>query len=175
MQRGLRVVEPVEQDRELVAAEAGHDVAGPQAGRQPFGERNEHAIADLVTQAVVDDLEPIDVEEQHRDVFVVTGARCCAFSSSPTNRQRFGRRVKRVVMGLERELLLGEPSLGDVAHVAHETRDRGIVEPVRDADVEPVVLAVGVQHRDLDPRDEPGPGQQVVEQRLRAFEMILVQ
>ena len=49
------VLDPVEQDGELVAGEPGHGVARPQAGLQPAGDRLEETVAGRVAEALVDD------------------------------------------------------------------------------------------------------------------------
>ena len=62
--------------RELVAAEARDDVGRAHRGAQPVGHRHEQAVAGRVAEAVVDHLEAVEVEEQHRDALVrCVGAR----------------------------------------------------------------------------------------------------
>src|ERR1700692_625469 len=58
-------VDAVQQQRELVAAEPGHGVARSQDARESTRERNQEMITDRVAEAVVDELEAIDVQEQH--------------------------------------------------------------------------------------------------------------
>ena len=55
------------QDRELVAAEAGDRVARAQRLLEPRGDRREQLVAGRVAEAVVDELELVEVEEEHRD------------------------------------------------------------------------------------------------------------
>ena len=63
-----RVVgEAVDQDPELVAAEAGDDVAGAQVGAQPRGDGAQQGVAGVVAEAVVDELEVVEVEEEDPD------------------------------------------------------------------------------------------------------------
>ena len=57
----------VEDDPELVAAEAGDRVAGPQARREPLADRDQQPVADRVAEALVDDLEAVEVEQDHGD------------------------------------------------------------------------------------------------------------
>ena len=52
-------------DHELVAAEAGHRVVAADDAPEPFGHRDEERVADGVAPAVVDELEPVEVDEQH--------------------------------------------------------------------------------------------------------------
>ena len=56
----------LEQDPELVAAEAGDGVTGTQAAAQPVADGLQDGIARRVAQPVVDELEAVQVEEQHR-------------------------------------------------------------------------------------------------------------
>ena len=55
------------QDRELVAAEAGHRVAGAHGLLQPRGDCGEKLVAGRVSQRVVDELELVEVEEEDGD------------------------------------------------------------------------------------------------------------
>src|SRR3989442_1311245 len=64
---GRRVTEVrhvVEEDRELVAAEAGRQVPLADAAPDPLGDRDEERVARGVTHRVVDDLEIVEVEEE---------------------------------------------------------------------------------------------------------------
>ena len=55
-----------QQDGELVAAEPGQHVARPQRGAQPRADLAEQVVAGVVAEAVVDLLEPVEVEQQQR-------------------------------------------------------------------------------------------------------------
>ena len=57
----------LEQDHELVAAEAGDHVVGAQLGRQALGDGDQQLVAGAVAERVVDDLEVVDVGEQDRE------------------------------------------------------------------------------------------------------------
>ena len=61
------VGEAVDQDPELVAAEAGDDVAGAQVGAQARRHRPQQGVAGVVAEAVVDQLEVVEVEEEDPD------------------------------------------------------------------------------------------------------------
>ena len=65
--RLVLVGEAVDQDPELVAAEAGDDVPGPQVRAQPWSDRPQQFVAAVVADAVVDELEAVEVEEQDPD------------------------------------------------------------------------------------------------------------
>ena len=65
---GLRVVvQAVEQDGELVAAEPRDGVAGTQAGLEAARGLDQQLVADQVAEAVVDDLEAIEIEIEDRE------------------------------------------------------------------------------------------------------------
>ena len=66
--RVLLVGDVLAQDRELVAAEAGDGLVPAQRVAQALGDRDDQLVAGRVAEAVVDDLEAVEVEEQHRDV-----------------------------------------------------------------------------------------------------------
>ena len=55
----------LEDDHELVAAETRQGVTRPDGTPEALGDDAEQLVADLVTEVVVDDLEPIDVAEEH--------------------------------------------------------------------------------------------------------------
>ena len=61
---GHRGVGDVTGDHELVAAEAGDDVAAADAGPQAFGDHTQQRVAHAVAERLVDDLEAVDVEQQ---------------------------------------------------------------------------------------------------------------
>ncbi len=53
-------------DHELVAPEAGHGVLGPYGLAEPLGHRDQQGVPGGVAPAVVEDLEAVEVDEQHR-------------------------------------------------------------------------------------------------------------
>ena len=59
------VVDARQEDRELVAAEAGDRVAGAQRVAQPLGDDDQQLVAGGVPERVVDDLELVEVDEEH--------------------------------------------------------------------------------------------------------------
>ena len=58
------VAPPFEQDRELVAADAGDGVRGAQRRGERAGDLDQQLVAHQVAEAVVDDLEAVEVEEE---------------------------------------------------------------------------------------------------------------
>ena len=53
-------------DDELVAAEPRDGVVATDRGGEPSAHRDEQLVAGVVAEAVVDDLEAVEVEEEHR-------------------------------------------------------------------------------------------------------------
>ena len=56
----------LQNDHELVAAEPRHDVARTQRAAQPAADLHQQHVAGVVAQRVVDDLEPVEIDEQQR-------------------------------------------------------------------------------------------------------------
>ena len=63
----------VEDDPELVAAEARDRVARPERADEALADRGQEPVADGVADALVDDLEPVEVEQDDRDRVGVVG------------------------------------------------------------------------------------------------------
>ena len=88
----------VEQDRELVATEARRRVGRPQVGGDPFGHTGKQGVAKQVTKAVVDELEAVEVEEQHREMLVGVTVRSGHRHSQPVEEQRAVRQPRQGVV-----------------------------------------------------------------------------
>src|SRR6266498_2805063 len=58
--------DPVQQDRELVPAEASGNVDSAKLARDAGADRVQDAVAHLVAEGVVDGFEPVEVEEDNR-------------------------------------------------------------------------------------------------------------
>ena len=63
-----RAVADLGDDDELVAAEAGEAGAFGRDRAQPAADFGEHLVADRVAERVVDFLEPVEVEPEHRQL-----------------------------------------------------------------------------------------------------------
>ena len=107
---GLGVVAVLDHHRELVPAEARDQVLGPQAGTQARRDRHEQLVAGRVPEAVVDRLEVVEVDEQHRELAAAIGERTLDL----VGEQRPVREVREwIVVGLVVELLLKHRQLHD--------------------------------------------------------------
>ena len=61
----------LQNDDELVAAEPRHDVARTQRAAQPAADLHQQHVAGVVPQRIVDHLEPVEIDEQHRKLPLV--------------------------------------------------------------------------------------------------------
>ena len=66
-----RVLAVLDEHGELVAAEPGQRVRGPQHRPEPLGDLHQQVIAGRVPEGVVDTLEVVQVAEQHREAALV--------------------------------------------------------------------------------------------------------
>ena len=71
------------QDDELVAAEAGDECRRPAADEMRGRGLHEQLVADRVAEAVVDDLEPVEIDEEHADARARRRARRRARTRAP--------------------------------------------------------------------------------------------
>ena len=60
---------------EFVAAEPRHDVACAQALAQPAGDFHQQGVAGFMAERIVDDLEAVEIDEQHRKLPLVAPRR----------------------------------------------------------------------------------------------------
>ena len=131
----------VEDDPEFIATEAGDRVARAERADQTLADGGQQAIADRVPDALVDDLEPIEIEQDHRDDRAI-GRRRGQRVGDPVREQltvrQPGRRVvqraalggieqPRVVEGDRRQL--GEPDEGVRLARPERAVDRARGEP----------------------------------------------
>ena len=65
----------IENDDEFVAAEPRHDVARAQCMAQPVGDLHQQEVAGVVSQRIVDDLEAVEIDEQHRELPLIAPRR----------------------------------------------------------------------------------------------------
>ena len=126
--RRLGVGDPLQQHRELVAAQAGRGVGRAQAALEPPGGRDQQLVAGGVAEAVVDVLEVVQVDEQDGQVAL---ARAGQGVLDPLGEQgAVGQAGQPVVEGLVDELGLQLLAVRDVAGVEHQAADVGVFEQV---------------------------------------------
>ena len=109
------LLDVLQQDRELVAAEAGRGVAGADARVEPLGDLDEHLVAGSVAEAVVDGLEVVEVEEHDGEAAALAPRAGRGVADALAEQRAVGQAGDGIVEGLVRELLLERLALGDVA------------------------------------------------------------
>ena len=151
--------EPFEQDNELVAAEADDVAFGdrdgvgrPNARREAARERDEERVTDEVAEAVVDDLEAIEIDEEHGVAKRRMPLLPREAAREPLDEQRTFRKARQhVVRGVVPELDLRHPSMRDVRLRASRAERHTVVGSAHRATAKhPAVLAVGVEDAALD-------------------------
>ena len=123
--RGLaRVADVVEQERELVAGEPGDGVVRPQRGLQPSRHRLQQLVAARVAEAVVDDLEAVEVEEQHgrAALGVMALGAPDRLVQAVQEQDAVGQAGERVVERVVLQAALGLAAVGDVGDRADDAR-----------------------------------------------------
>ena len=121
-------IDLVEHDDEFVAAHADDDVRGTHRGAHALGDFLQQLVADFVTARVVDVLEAVEVEEQHREHLAVFLPARDRLGQVRLQEQPVRQPGQVIVIGeFVEALLVGEQlclrflSLGQVAHqVGHE-------------------------------------------------------
>ena len=115
-QSRARLIRAVEEDGELVPAEPGEGVAGSNRLPEAPAHGRQDLVAHRVTQTLVDDLEAIQVQQQHRDGRRVARPRPGKRPDDAVQEERAIRqRCQRVVVGLAQQALLDGTPLADVA------------------------------------------------------------
>ena len=129
------------QDHELVAAQPANRVGLAQAGMQALGGRLEQQITARQAEGVVDALEPIQIEQQHRHHPAAPArARQRLVEIIPEQRP-VGQAGERIMAGLMTHLGLGPFLLGDVQGHGHDIGDpAGVVEQRRFGGQQDVLL-----------------------------------
>ena len=125
----VRLAEVVHEDGELIAAEVGERVLGPDAGREPSGHGGEEVVSREMAEAVVDALEAVEVEDEDPEQSGPSGG---GRGPSPGGRGQEERPVGRPVRGRagwRAQLLFRAPPVGDVED--HGARPHGRRGPAR--------------------------------------------
>ena len=145
------VVPGRQQDGELVAADAGHELGAGHGGLEPRPDLAQEPVAGLVAERVVELLEVVEVDQQQRELGLGgagLGRRLLEAREQAAAVGQPGQRVvHRVVLALGGEraqLGLELAAIGRVAHVEHVAGDAGVVQAVGGDDVEVAVAALAV-------------------------------
>ena len=136
--------DPLEQDHELVPAEAGDRVAGPDRRGEALGGRDQQLVAGAVAERVVDDLEVVDVGEQDGEAGVGLAAALERLGQRAVEQRAVRQPGQRIVVRLVVEPLGVLLASGDVDALADVVVGvGGDVADQRVAPDEPAEAAVG--------------------------------
>ena len=143
-------VDAVEQDGELVAAEAGDRVGRAHRRLEPPRDLLQDRVAGRVAEAVVDGLEVVEVDEHDADRRASATRAHDRVLDAVGEQRAVGEARDRVVERLVRELVLERLALADVAAVQDDAADVLVLEQVRVLDLELEPGAVAMLERALD-------------------------
>jgi len=130
-----RRVDPLDQDDELIAAEARHRVARAHKTRQAATDLHQQLITRGVAKGVVHHLEVVEIEE-HQSRRARCASRAIECVAEPIQEKGpVGETGQRVVERLPGEASRRFGALGDVPGVGHDSFHCGVVEPVRGRDL----------------------------------------
>ncbi|MCY1409390.1 hypothetical protein D9M71_247390 [compost metagenome] len=128
--RGVGSIDAVQQDGEFIAAHPRQRVALPQAGAESRGDLDDEQVAGQVAQAVVDQLEAVEVDEQHREGRLPMAAAAGHGAGQAVGEERtVGQAGERIVEGVD-QLLFGALAFHHPAHLHADLRhqvQQGIV------------------------------------------------
>jgi len=134
--RVARIMDVRQEDGELVAAKPcqraaircgrirpGDHVLAPQRAREPPRDLGDEAIARKMSQAVVDDLETVEVDEQHRELRIGLAPRVGDRLVEPLQKQRaVGQAGQRVVRRVMDQAIFGALALDGAAEMEADLR-----------------------------------------------------
>ena len=110
----LLALDGLAEHAELVATEPGDEIAGAYPDAKAATELNQHAVARVVPERVVDLLEAVEIEEQHPGDGAVTRRSPESLLAHLEEHRPVGQARERVVARLVLEAMLGALQLGDV-------------------------------------------------------------
>ena len=126
----------LEQDDELVSAEAGDGVAVGCAGGEPPGDLDQQLVADVVAAGLVEDLEIVEIDEQERPFSPAAPAARQRLLQTVQEQATVGQLGQGIVVGQMLDLLFRRLALGDVDQRADVVGYFATLAPDR-RDVEP--------------------------------------
>ena len=139
----------LDEDRELVAAEARDRVGRAHRGLHALRRVDQQHVALRVAERVVDGLEVVEIEEDHGDRARVPAREHERVRHAIEKERAIRQPGERVVKCLMRELGLQRLALADVARVEHDAAHRGLVEQIRSDHLDVAPSAIVVPHAPL--------------------------
>ncbi len=123
------LIDPVEQDRELIATEARDGISITQTDRQPAPHRDQQAVAGVVAVAVVDQLKAVEIEKKDGDRLIASPGAGKRLLETIDNERPVRKVGQRIMEGKVGELGFGLLALGDVdRHATDEAVAGGTAE-----------------------------------------------
>ena len=158
-------------DGELVAAEAGHQILAAHDVAQPLGDVEDELVADVMAERVVDVLEVIEVDVEHRRGRAA-GAHVVDHGFEPLAEiDAVGQAADRIVQGEMAQLRFAGPDLlGGAPHVAQYETDQQREAAERDRDERQHAADDGAAR----PRRLPGNTRDRVALRIGKVDDVLV-
>ena len=151
-----RVLHVLDQGGELVPAQPGRGVVGPQRLGDPRGDFFQQEIADRVPPGVVDDLEIVQVDEEHADDRAVPRAAGQRVLEPVGEEHPVGQAGQRVVEDLVGEVAFEAAALGHVPHRDDQAGHR-VLGPQVPAGPSPGSVRLPASPAPGNPAPAPGP------------------
>ena len=108
------------EDHELIAAQPCDGVACPEAVHEPARHLEQELVSGVVAEGVVDELEVVEIHEQHRSAAVDALGPFEPVVQALAQQGSVGQAGERIVQGLVTDVLLGALALDRVGqHVGH--------------------------------------------------------
>ena len=144
--RLFHVLHTVQENDELITPEARDGIVGSDNLAQPPCDGHQQLVAQRVTQAVVDHLEAIEVQEEHREDVITAPVHAGQSVAQPVDEERpVGQSGQRVVKGVVAESLLNLLAIRNVRQRSSYTVDHVVlVFESTAATQQPPVLSVFV-------------------------------
>ncbi len=142
----LRQLRTLEQDGELVAAEAGNGVTGAHRMRRAPADLDEYLVADAVSQAVIDVLELVEVAEEDAERHRVRSAWLQCMGEPVGEQLPIRQAGQRIVERLMGQLGLEIDPGGDVADGDDQALHRRVSHQVGDRSLDVQQASVRVAH-----------------------------
>ncbi len=138
-----------DENGEFVPAEPSDGVRAADCLVEATGDLPEEHIAGSVAEAVIDGLEPVEVEEDDADVESRAGISAQRVLHPVAEEGPVGEVGEPVVERLMLQLRLGAHAFADVVQVHHDPADVGIVAEVDKPGTEPQVVSICVLEAQL--------------------------
>ena len=137
----LRLGQVAQHDHELVVAEAREQVAVAQLLVQPRGGQLQQGVAGGMAEGVVDALEAVQVDQQHRQGLATLAGLAHRFLGALAQQEAVRQAGQAVVVRQQLDALVGLAFAADVAEQHHEARRQALAAIELDQHLHPHALA----------------------------------